>query len=51
MRYTEFMTKPAKKTMKASKNESSFQPTKLAVTVAALGAVTIALFGVIAATL
>jgi len=46
MRYTELMAKSTKKTTKAAKE--SYQPTKLSLTVAALGAVTIALFGIIA---
>lgn len=49
MGYTELMTKQTKKTAKSSKQDA-FQPTKLSITVAALGAVTIALFGIIAVT-
>jgi hypothetical protein len=40
------MAKSTKKTKKIT--EEKYQPTKLSLTVAALGAVTIALFGVIA---
>lgn len=48
MRYTEIMTKKqTKKTDKKPQNEEEFQPNKLALTVAALAAVTIALFAVI----
>jgi|GEM_PF-6096761 len=42
--------KQIKKVGKAAKKQSNFQPTKLSLTIAALGAVTIALFGIIAAT-